>query len=122
MGEHACPYYLRLLVRDQPGVIADVAAALRDEKISMESMIQRGRAEGEGEAVPVIMTTHETPEAQIQRAVARSARLAAVVEPQRLLRSVDPETPADSGPDAASHAAPQHDLPPHGPHTTPGAG
>src|SRR3546814_18855676 len=49
MGEHACPYYLRLLVRDQPGVIADVAAALRDEKISMESMIQRGRAEGGSE-------------------------------------------------------------------------
>lgn len=89
MGEHACPYYLRLLVRDQPGVIADVAAALRDEKISMESMIQRGRAEGEGEAVPVIMTTHETHEAQIQRAVARIAGLAAVVEQPRLIRIVD---------------------------------
>src|SRR3546814_16562690 len=89
MGAHGCPDYLRLRVRDQPGVIADVAAALRDEKISMESMIQRGRAEGEGEAVPVIMTTHETQEAQIQRAVARIAGLAAVVEQPRLLRIVD---------------------------------
>src|SRR3546814_19230838 len=50
MSEHSCPYYLRLLVIDKPGVIADVAAALRDENISMESVIQRGRAAGEGEA------------------------------------------------------------------------
>ncbi|GAB4370312.1 MAG: homoserine dehydrogenase [Kiloniellaceae bacterium] len=89
MGEHFCPYYLRLLVRDKPGVIADVAAALRDENISMESMIQRGRAEGEGEAVPVIIMTHETQEAQIQRALARIADLEAVVEQPRLIRIVD---------------------------------
>src|SRR3546814_9628017 len=86
MGEHACPYYLRLLVRDPPGVIADVAAALRDEKISMESMIQRGRAEGEGAAVPVIITTHGTQAAHHQRAVVRIAGVAAVVEQPRLLR------------------------------------
>ena len=89
MGEHCCPYYLRLLVLDRPGVIADVAAALRDENISMESMIQRGRAEGEGEAVPVVIMTHETQEAQIQRALARIAELAAVVEQPRLIRIVD---------------------------------
>jgi len=89
MGEHACPYYLRLLVLDKPGVIADVAAALRDETISMESMIQRGRAEGEGEAVPVVIMTHETQEAQIQRALARIAELDAVVEQPRLIRIVD---------------------------------
>ncbi|HMA13373.1 MAG TPA: homoserine dehydrogenase, partial [Kiloniellaceae bacterium] len=89
MGEHGCPYYLRLLVIDRPGVIADVAAALRDENISMESMIQRGRAEGEGQAVPVVIMTHETKEAQIQKALARIAELEAVVELPRLIRIVD---------------------------------
>jgi homoserine dehydrogenase len=89
MGEHRCPYYLRLLVIDQPGVIADVAAALRDAEISMESMIQRGRAEGEGEAVPVVIMTHDTQESQIQQALARIGALAAVVEPPRLIRIVD---------------------------------
>src|SRR3546814_14066345 len=84
MSEHSCPYYLRLLVIDKPGVIADVAAALRDENISMESVIQRGRAEGEGEAVPVIIMTHDTKEAQIQRALARIPELAVVVEQPRL--------------------------------------
>jgi homoserine dehydrogenase len=89
MGEHVCPYYLRLLVRDRPGVVADIAAALRDENISMESMIQRGRAEGEAEAVPIVIMTHETQEAQIQRALARIGELEAVVEQPRLIRIVD---------------------------------
>ena len=35
-------YYFRLMVVDRPGVIADVAAALRDEEVSIEAMIQRG--------------------------------------------------------------------------------
>ena len=39
---------------------------LRDEQVSMESMIQRGRAPGE--AVPVVLTTHVTVEAAMQRA------------------------------------------------------
>jgi homoserine dehydrogenase len=89
MGEHLCPYYLRLLVLDRPGVVADIAAALRDENISMESMIQRGRAEGEAEAVPIVIMTHETQEAQIQRALARIGELEAVVEQPRLIRIVD---------------------------------
>ncbi|HEV8680048.1 MAG TPA: homoserine dehydrogenase, partial [Stellaceae bacterium] len=47
MERHEGAYYIRLMVVDQPGVIADVAAALRDEHVSLESMIQRGRAPGE---------------------------------------------------------------------------
>src|SRR3546814_13703326 len=78
MSEHSCPYYLRLLVIDKPGVIADVAAALRDENISMESVIKRGRAEGEGEAVPVIIMTTATKETPNPRAIARLAAVAGV--------------------------------------------
>ena len=84
MERHAGPYYLRLVVVDRPGVIADVAAALRDEQISMESMIQRGRAPGE--AVPVVLTTHETEEAAMTRALARIETLGSVVQPPRMIR------------------------------------
>ena len=44
------PYYLRLMVVDRPGVIADVTAALRDAGVSLESMLQRGRSAGRGGA------------------------------------------------------------------------
>ncbi|HIC80615.1 MAG TPA: homoserine dehydrogenase [Kiloniellaceae bacterium] len=89
MERHACAYYLRLLVLDKPGVIADVSAVLRDADISMESMLQRGRAEGEGEPVPVIIMTHETSEASMQAALARIAALDATLEPPQLIRIVD---------------------------------
>ena len=36
MERHQGAYYIRLMVVDQPGVIADVAAALRDEQVSMD--------------------------------------------------------------------------------------
>ena len=84
MERHRGAYYVRLIVKDQPGVIADVAAFLRDEGISLESMLQRGRAPAG--AVPVVLTTHETEEASMTRALKRIAGLDAVFEPPRMIR------------------------------------
>lgn len=77
-------YYLRLMVIDRPGVIAEVAAALRDQNVSLESVLQRLRAPGG--SVPVVLTTHETEEARMNAAVERIAALDAIVEPPRLIR------------------------------------
>jgi homoserine dehydrogenase len=84
---HQSAYYIRLMVVDQPGVIADVAAALRDEQVSMESMIQRGRAPGE--AVPVVLTTHITVEAAMRRALKKIESLDTVLEPPHMIRIED---------------------------------
>jgi homoserine dehydrogenase len=84
---HHGAYYIRLMVVDQPGVIADVAAALRDEHVSMESMIQRGRAPGE--AVPVVLTTHVTVEAAMRRALKKIEALDTVLEPPHMIRIED---------------------------------
>jgi homoserine dehydrogenase len=81
---HRGAYYVRLMVVDRPGVIADVTAALRDEQVSLESMLQRGRAPDE--AVPVVLTTHDTEEAAMQRALERIAGLQTVVEPPHMIR------------------------------------
>ncbi|MHA1109358.1 MAG: homoserine dehydrogenase, partial [Alphaproteobacteria bacterium] len=84
MDRHRGAYYIRLMVVDRPGVFADVAAALRDEKVSMESILQRTR-DPDG-AVPVVMTTHDVEEAAMKRALARFAALDTVVEPPRMIR------------------------------------
>ena len=84
MEAHHGAYYLRLMVVDRPGVIADVTAALRDSGVSLESMLQRGRAPGE--AVPVVLVTHETNEAAMRAACAQIAALDAVLEPPALIR------------------------------------
>jgi len=84
MEQHHGAYYLRLMVLDRPGVLADVTGVLRDHGISLESMIQRGRAPGE--AVPIVLTTHDCQEAAMRGALARIAALESVLEPPALIR------------------------------------
>jgi len=84
ISAHVGAYYLRLMVVDRPGVIADVTAVLRDQGVSLESMLQRGRAPGE--AVPVVLVTHETAESAMAAAVARIGGLDAVLEAPVVIR------------------------------------
>ncbi|HYN40077.1 MAG TPA: homoserine dehydrogenase, partial [Rhodospirillales bacterium] len=84
MSRHRGCYYVRLMLLDQPGVLADVTAILRDDAVSMEAVLQRARAPGE--AVPVVMTTHETEEASMVRALRRIGELPTSVEPPRMIR------------------------------------
>ena len=77
-------YYIRLMVLDQPGVIADVAAQLRDHDVSMESMLQRSR--NPGDAVPVVITTHGTDGSRLRNAMKEIESLSSVVEAPRIIR------------------------------------
>ena len=81
---HQGCYYIRLMVRDRPGVMADITAALRDQRVSLESMLQRGRAPGE--SVPIVLVTHETEEAAMARALAKIAALDTVMETPCMIR------------------------------------
>jgi homoserine dehydrogenase len=83
-SERIGSYFLRLIVLDQPGVIADVSAILRDCRVSLESVLQRGRSPGQ--PVPVILTSHETPEGDMLKAVGLIGKLKSVVEPPHLMR------------------------------------
>jgi homoserine dehydrogenase len=85
MRGHVGRYYIRLHVKDRLGVIADLTAILRDEKISIESMLQHGRATGD-EGVPVVLVSHDAEEAAMMRALGRIGRLRAVIETPRVIR------------------------------------
>jgi homoserine dehydrogenase len=84
MSKHVGAYYLRLMVLDRPGVIADVTAILRDNAVSLDSMLQRGRKPGE--AVPVVLVTHDCEEAAMRAALDRIAALDAVLEQPTMIR------------------------------------
>ncbi len=60
--------YLRFTVKDRPGVLAEITAAMRDAGVSIESLIQRGRGPDGGE-VMVAIVTHEGPERHIAHAL-----------------------------------------------------
>ncbi|WP_343613665.1 homoserine dehydrogenase [Novosphingobium sp.] len=60
--------YIRFIVADRPGVLAEITAAMRDAGVSIESLIQKGHAADDG--VLVAMVTHEGPEAAVTKALA----------------------------------------------------
>ncbi len=94
MERHRGPYYIRLMVRDRPGVFAEIAAALGEAQVSMEAVIQRGRSPEE--PVPLVMTTHETEEASMLAALERIQGLDTVVEPPRMIRVQTFKAPPDA--------------------------
>ncbi len=84
ISDHYGPYYVRLMVVDEPGVFAEFAACLRDHKVSMESVLQQSR--DPGEPVPVVMTVHETREADMVNTLNDIAKIGAVVEQPTMIR------------------------------------
>ena len=78
-------YYLRLLVADEPGVLADVTRILADLGISIEAIMQLDR-EDEAPAVPVVILTHVVKERAMNAAIARIEALPAVSRPVNRIR------------------------------------
>ncbi|MFY4729741.1 homoserine dehydrogenase [Nitrospira sp. BLG_2] len=84
MEEISSLYYLRFTVVDRPGVLAQIAGELGRCGISISSMVQQGRREGQ--TVPVVIKTHTARERDVQTALREINRTAFVSEPTRLIR------------------------------------
>ncbi|KXV68443.1 homoserine dehydrogenase [Acetobacter malorum] len=80
-------FYLRLLVEDRPGVIADITAVLRDCGVSLRSMLQHTPEQNDADPyVPLVLVTHQTSEAAMQDAVARIDGLDVVTDTPVMIR------------------------------------
>lgn len=77
-------YYLRCMVKDQPNVLSKIAGILGGQGISIASVLQKGRKEGQ--TVPLVILTHRAKEACIQAALHEVNALPLVSEPTTLLR------------------------------------
>lgn len=78
-------YFLRFTAVDEPNVLAHIAGSLGEHGISIESLLQKGRAEA-GASVPVIVLTHPAREESVRAAIARIDALEDVTAPTRLVR------------------------------------
>ena len=77
-------YYVRMIVEDRPGVLAQIAGIFGDHAISIASVNQQ---EGEeGGCVPVVFTTHLAEEGNVQRALRAVQALSCSRGQARLLR------------------------------------
>jgi homoserine dehydrogenase len=76
MERHEGGYYIRLMARDLAGTAATIASRLAEQKISIESIVQRhangvdaAAAAGKASPVPVLLITYATHEDAVHRAL-----------------------------------------------------
>jgi homoserine dehydrogenase len=82
-------YYLRFDVGDDPGVLGKIASALGDQGVSVEQMVQEGRAAKTGDPVPILIISHRCREGAVKAAV-RAVRDAPFMKrPPRFMRIED---------------------------------
>jgi len=84
MEEIRSLYYLRFMVIDRPGVLAQIAGELGRYGISISSMLQKGRREGQ--TVPIVIKTHTARERDVQTALSQINRMSFMSEPTTLIR------------------------------------
>jgi homoserine dehydrogenase len=94
IGQSQSRYYLRLIARDEPGVLASITRVLGDERISVASFLQHESADPA--AVPLVITTHHAREGAVRTALQKIADLPAVTGPATCLRLLD--TPREFAP------------------------
>ncbi len=77
MAEITTSYYLRVYVKDQLGVMADLTRTLADAGISIDAVLQK--EPGNQVNLDIIMLTHQTREKNIDAAIAKIETLPAVI-------------------------------------------
>ncbi|WP_062767435.1 homoserine dehydrogenase [Sphingopyxis terrae] len=70
-GARVGKHYVRLIVEDRIGVLAEIATAMRDAGVSIESFIQRG--DDAEDCVLIALVTHEGPGRAVAAALAALA-------------------------------------------------
>jgi len=79
-----CQYYLRFTALDRPGVLSKIAGVLGAYGISIESVVQKGR--DAGQAVPLVIMTHEAREADVRHALGEIDSLGVTLGRPALIR------------------------------------
>jgi len=77
MDQVETAYYLRMMARDEPGVMARIASILGEQGISIEAIQQKEPGDGDTH-VPLVMLTHRVREGQMNEAIARIEALGSV--------------------------------------------
>ncbi len=76
-------YYLRLIVRDQPGVLAEIAGIFGRHNVSLDSVMQKLRG---NDHATIIFITHEAHEGWINAALEEMRNCPSVISLESLIR------------------------------------
>ena len=81
-----CGYYIRIMVRDKPGVLSNIAGVFGKNDVSIASVIQTGRRE---DIVPLRIITHSAKEISVKKAIEDLKYSEGVIEIGSLIRVED---------------------------------
>jgi homoserine dehydrogenase len=84
MDEVISMYYFRFSALDRPGVLSKISGILGNYNISIASVIQKGRRVGE--AVPLVVLTHEAKEKDVRQAIREIDLLPVVMDKTIFMR------------------------------------
>ena len=84
MDDVVSKYYFRFSALDRPGVLSKISGILGNYNISIASVIQKGRRVGE--AVPLVVLTHEAKEKDVGQALREIDQLPVVMDKTVLMR------------------------------------
>jgi len=85
ISELVTRYYIRLTAKDQPGVLAQIAACLGEAQISIATVIQK-ESDPQSKTAELVIMTHEAREAAMQSALKAVETLEVVQEIGNFLR------------------------------------
>src|SRR3569833_2255199 len=78
-AEFEVPHYIRFLVTDRPGIVAEITSALAHERINIRAIVQK--AGYPADALPFVVTVEPCKSSALKRALADIAKMSCLLEP-----------------------------------------
>ncbi len=87
IGETSTRYYFRFVTKDNYGVLAKITGILGENKISIESILQKNTKNRD--KVDIVVTTEKAKESSVQAALSKIDSLPEISEKSRMLRFLE---------------------------------
>ena len=82
-------YYIRLTVQDKPGVLGQITTIFGSNRVSLKSVIQKGRKHDDTLEVTLVLITHKTKEALINDSIDKLHDLRSIKSVENIIRIED---------------------------------
>lgn len=91
-GDFLLRHYIRFVVKDRPGIIAQIAGALAEQEINIHAILQKpGHTK---ENLPFVVIVEPCPPGPLKKALEKIAKLDCLLEPTLDLQILEPENGA----------------------------
>ena len=86
--EFKTPRYLRLMVKDEPGVVAEISKLIAEKNLSIDNLIQKEKQKSDG-IIPIVIVLGECSEKVANSLINDLEELSKVKDPIQQIRFID---------------------------------